>query len=147
MFSFSRRRKYKFCSLLLFIILINAKQFQPDWELDYLFSSMIHEPALKLTPPYKRGTYLYSFTIPPPSKIYGPHVAFYLFAGQPKSKTAEIVLTQDGEFFQTLSEKQYWQSEKIPIPLSMNETIIDLYIRDGDTVGPLYIIYAKRATE
>ncbi|CAF4292567.1 unnamed protein product, partial [Rotaria sordida] len=56
----------RFCSLLLFIILINAEQFQPDWELDYLFPSMIHEPALKLTPPYKRGTYLHSFTIPPP---------------------------------------------------------------------------------
>ncbi|CAF3358232.1 unnamed protein product, partial [Rotaria sp. Silwood2] len=82
-----------------------------------------------------------------PSKLYGPHVAFYLFAGQPNSKTAEIVLNQDDKFFQTLSDKQYWQSKKIPTPLSINETTIDLYIRDGDNVGPTYTIHVKRATE
>ncbi|CAF3415461.1 unnamed protein product [Rotaria sp. Silwood2] len=137
----------RFYSLLFFIVFINAEQFQPDWELDYLFPSMIFEPAFKLTPPYKRGIYLYSFIIPPPSKLYGPHVAFYLFAGQPNSKTAEIVLNQDDKFFQTLSDKQYWQSKKIPTPLSINETTIDLYIRDGDNVGPTYTIHVKRATE
>ncbi|CAF1049904.1 unnamed protein product [Rotaria sp. Silwood1] len=138
---------FKFYSILLFIIFINAEQFQPDLELNYLFPSMIFEPASKLTPPYKRGIYLYSFKIPPPSKLYGPNIAFYLFAGQPNSKTAEIVLNQDSKFFQTLSEKQYWQSNKIPIPLSINETTIDLYIRDGDNVGPTYTIHVKRATE
>ncbi len=137
----------KLYSLLLLIVVINAEQFQPDLELDYLFSSMIHEPALKLTPPYQRGIYSYSFTVPPPSKIYGPNVAFYLFAGQPKSETAGIVINQDGKVFQTLTRKQYWQSNKVPIPLTMNETTVELYIKDGDNVGPVYTIHVKRANQ
>ncbi|CAF4280852.1 unnamed protein product [Rotaria magnacalcarata] len=137
----------KFFSFVLFIVVINAQQFQPAWELNYLFPSMIFEPASKLTPPYKQGIYSYSFVIPPPSTLYGPNVAFYLFAGQPTSKTAEIVFNQDDQFFQTLSEKQYWQSKKIPIPLAVNATKIDLYIRDGDKSGPTYTIHVARATQ
>ncbi len=133
----------KFSFLLLFFIVINAD----EYELDYLFPSMIFEPALKLIPQYQKGIYSYSFIVPPASKIYGPHVAFYLFAGQPTSKTAEIVINQDGKFFQTLSDKQYWQSNKIPMPLTMNETTVDLYIRDGDNVGPTYTIHVTRASE
>lgn len=134
---------------LVFLLLIatNAEQFQSDLELDYLFPSMIFEPAFKLTPPYKQGVYSYSFIVPAPGPLYGPNVAFYLFAGQPKSKTAEININQDGKFFQILSEKQYWQSKKVPIPLSVNETRIDLFIRDGDNVGPTYTIHAKRPNQ
>jgi len=131
---------------LLFLVVINAEQFQSNLELDYLFSSMIFEPALKLTPPYQKGIYSYSFIVPPASKLYGPHVAFYLFAGQPTSKTAEIVINQDGQFFQILSEKQYWQSNKVPMPLTINQTTVDLHIRDGDNVGPIYTIHVTRAT-
>jgi hypothetical protein len=134
----------KLYSFLFFIIVINAEQFQPDWEINSLFPSMIFEPALKLTPPFKKGIYSYSFIVPPPSKLYGPNVAFYLFAGQPSSKTADIVINQDGKFFQSLSSKQYWQSEKVPIPLTVNQTTITLYIRDGDKVGPTYTIRAIR---
>jgi hypothetical protein len=138
----------KFYSLLLlFLVVIHAEHFQSNLELNYLFPSMIFEPALKLTPPYKQGIYSYSFIVPPASKLYGPHVAFYLFAGQPVSKTAEIVINQDGQFFQTLSEKQYWQSNKVPMPLTMNKTTTDLYIRDGDNVGPTYTIHVTRAME
>ncbi len=102
---------------------------------------MIFEPAVKLTPPYKQGIYSYTFELPPTSKFYGPHTAFYLFAGQLRNKTVEIVINQDGQFFQTLTEKQYWQSNKIPMPLTINKTTIDLYIRNGDNNGPTYIIY------
>ncbi|CAF5053252.1 unnamed protein product, partial [Rotaria socialis] len=56
----------KFFSFVLFIVAINAQQFQTAWELNYLFPSMIFEPASKLTPPYKQGIYSYSFVIPPP---------------------------------------------------------------------------------
>jgi len=49
----------------------------------------------------------------------------YLFAGQSDSKTAEIVINQDDQFFQNLSEKQYWQSNKVPMPLTMNKTTGD----------------------
>ncbi len=133
----------KFSSLLLFLaVVINGQKL----ELDYLFPSMIFEPAMKLTPPFQRDVYYYSFIIPPPSKLYGPHVAFYLFAGQPRNKTAEIVINQDGQFFQILSEKQYWQSNKIPISLTVNKTTIDLHIRDGDSTGPIYTIHAIRAS-
>ena len=137
----------KLASLLLLIIVSNAEYFRSDWKLNYLFPSMIMEPAMKLTPPYKNDIYSYSFIIPHPSKLYGPNRAFYLFAGQPSSKTAEIVINQDGQFFQALTAKQYWQSNKIPIELTTNETTIDLHIRDGDTVGPTYTIKATRAAE
>jgi hypothetical protein len=132
----------KVSSLLLLIIVINAEQLQ----LNYLFPSMIMEPAFKLTPPYQPNIYAYSLIIPPPSKLYGPNRAFYLFAAQSSGKTAEIVINQDGKFFQVLSEKQYWQSNKIPIALEVNETTIELYIRNGDNIGPTYTINAKRAT-
>jgi hypothetical protein len=135
----------KLYSLLFLIIVINAEQFQSDWELNYLFPSMIFEPAFKLTPPYKHGIYSYSFIVPPPSKLYGPNVNFYLFAGQPDSKTAEIVINQDGKFFQTLTGKQYWQSKKVPISLATNETTVELFIKDGDDAGPVYTIHVKRA--
>jgi hypothetical protein len=134
-------------SLLLLIVAINAEQFQSDWKLSYLFPSMIFEPAFKLTPPYKQDIYSYSFIVPRPSKLYGPNVAFYLFAGQLDSKTGGIVINQDGKFFQILTGKQYWQSNKVPIPLTMNETTIELYIKDGDNVGPVYTIHVKRANE
>ncbi len=71
----------------------------------------------------------------------------YLFAGQPNSKTAEISINQNGQFFQNFSEKQYWQSNKVPMPLTMNKTTTDLYIRDGDNVGPTYTIHVTRAME
>ncbi|CAF1041772.1 unnamed protein product [Adineta ricciae] len=121
------------------------KEFQPDWELNYLFPSMIFEPAMKLSPPYQAHSYSYSFVVPPPSKLYGPHTAFYLFAGQLESKTAGIVIKQDGQLFQILTSKQYWQSNKVPMPLTMNETTIELYIQDGDKVGPTYTIHVERA--
>lgn len=133
-----------FSLFLVFLVVINATQ---DNELDYLFSSMIHEPALKLTPPYQKGIYSYSFIVPRASKLYGPNIAFYLFAGQPSSKTAAIVINQDGNFFQNLSGKQYWQSNKVPMPLTMNETTINLHIQDGDIAGPTYTIHAIRASE
>lgn len=129
--------------LLLVAAVIHAEPLQ----LDYLFPSMIFEPALRLTPPFQRDIYSYSFTVPPPSKLYGPNVAFYLFAGQPASSTALIVINQDGRFFQNLSGKQYWQSGKVPLPLSVNQTKMELFIQDGEKVGPIYTIYARRATE
>jgi len=132
--------------LLVSLVIINAEQFQSNLELDYLFPSMIFEPALKLTPPYQKGIYSYSFIVPSASKLYGPHVAFYLFAGQPASKTAEIIINQNAQFFQILTEKQYWQSNKVPMPLTINETTVDLHIRDGDNTGPIYTIQVARAT-
>ena len=129
--------------LLLLVVGLHAE----PWQLDYLFPSMIFEAALRLTPPFQANIYAYSFVVPPPSKLYGPNVAFYLFAGQPKSSTALIVINQDGRFLQTLSAKQYWQSQKVPIPLSVNQTKVELYIQDGETVGPRYTIQAVRATE
>lgn len=131
-----------FLLLLCLAVVINAK----EWELDYLFSSMIFEPALKLTPPYQQGVHDYSFTVPPASKLYGPHVAFYLFAGQPANKTAGIVINQDGQSFQTLTAKQYWQSNKVPMALTTDSTTIDLHILDGDKAGPTYTIHAIRAS-
>lgn len=128
--------------LLLIIIVINGK----DLQLDYLFPSMIFEPAMKLTPPFQQDVYYYSFVVPPGGKLYGPNVAFYLFAGQPASPTAEILINQDGQFFQTLTGKQYWQSEKIPMPLNINRTTIDLHIQDGDHAGPIYTIHVIRAS-
>ncbi len=134
----------KFFSLFFrFLVAINAEQF----ELDYLFPWMIFEPAWKLTPSYKQGIYSYTFELPLTSKFDGPHIAFYLFAGQLPNKTAEIVINQDGQFFQTLTEKQYWQSNKIPLPLTINKTTIDLHIRDGGNIGPTYIIHVTRGTE
>ena len=124
---------------------IYAGRFQPTWKLDYLFPSMVSEPVFALSPTFKPNIYSYTFTIPPPSKLNGPHVAFYLFAGEPDSNTARIMIYQDGQFFQTLSGKQYWQSKKIPIPLAINETMIELYIQDGDDSGPTYRIHATRA--
>jgi hypothetical protein len=50
-------------------------------------------------------------------------------------------------FFQNLSEKQYWQSNQVPMSLAMNKTTGDLHIRDGDNVGPIYTIHITRATE
>ncbi|UJR22142.1 hypothetical protein I4U23_025206 [Adineta vaga] len=135
----------KLYSLFLLIVVLHAEQFQADLQLDYLFPSMIFEPAMKLSPPYQGHSYSYSFIVPPPSKLYGPHTAFYLFAGQPKSKTAGIVIKQDGQLFQILTGKQYWQSNKVPMSLAMDETTIELYIQDGDKVGPTYTIHVKRA--
>lgn len=134
--------KSSFHLLFLLIIVINGKGLQ----LDYLFPSMIFEPAMKLTPPFQQDVYYYSFIVPPGGRLYGPNVAFYLFAGQPNSPTAEIMINQDGQFFQTLTGKQYWQSEKIPMPLNINRTTIDLHIQDGDNAGPTYTIHAIRAS-
>ena len=116
-----------------------------DLELSYLFPSMIHEPAMKLIPPFQQEVYYYSFEVPVASKLYGPNVAFYLFAGQPSSKTAEIIINQDQQFFQSLTAKQYWQSNKVPFPLSINKTTIDLHIQDGTDVGTTYTIHVIRA--
>lgn len=134
--------KSSFHLLFLLIIVINGKGLQ----LDYLFPSMIFEPAMKLAPPFQQDVYYYSFVVPPGGRLYGPNVAFYLFAGQPNSPTAEIMINQDGQFFQTLTGKQYWQSEKIPMPLNINRTTIDLHIQDGDNAGPTYTIHAIRAS-
>ena len=123
---------------------ISAGKFQPEWQLNYLFPSMISEPVFALSPAFKQHIYSYSFTIPPPSKLFGPHVAFYLFAGETDSNTANIMLYQDGRYFQTLSGKQYWQSKKIPIPIAINQTTIELYIQDGEDSGPRYRINATR---
>ena len=132
-----------FFPLLLLINVINGK----DLQLDYLFPSMIFEPAMTLTPPFQQDVYYYSFVVPPASKLYGPNVAFYLFAGQPASPTAEIIINQDDQFFQTLTGKQYWQSKKIPMPLTINRTTINLHIQDGDSgTGPVYTIHAIRAS-
>ena len=108
---------------------------------------MIHEPAMKLTPQFQQGVYYYSFEVPPASRIYGANIAFYLFAGQPKSTTAEIVINQDGEYFQSLTGKQYWQSNEVPFPLTMNKTTIDLHVQDGAEVGPTYTIHVMRSTQ
>ncbi|CAF0803781.1 unnamed protein product [Adineta steineri] len=115
---------FKLYSFVFLLTVLNAEQFQPNWELNYLFPSMVFEPAFKLTPPYKH--------------------AFYLFAAQSSSETGGIIIKQDGNIFQTLTIKQYWQSNKIPISLDMEETTIELYIQDGDKVGPTYTIHVKR---
>ena len=131
---------------LLFLLLINVINGK-ELQLDYLFPSMIFEPAMTLTPPFQQDVYYYSFVVPPASKLYGPNVAFYLFAGQPVSPTAEIIINQDDQFFQTLTGKQYWQSKKIPMPLTINRTTINLHIQDGDSgTGPVYTIHAIRAS-
>jgi len=103
----------KFSSLFLrFLVVINAEQF----ELDYLFPWMIFEPAVKLTPPYKQGIYSYTFELPLTSKFDGPHTAFYLFSGQLRNKTVESVINQDGQFFQTLTEKNIGNQIKFQCP-------------------------------
>ncbi|CAF1097415.1 unnamed protein product [Adineta steineri] len=135
---------FKLYSFVFLLTVLNAEQFQPNWELNYLFPSMVFEPAFKLTPPYKHGIYSYTMTVPSPSKLYGPNTAFYLFAAQSSSETGGIIIKQDGNIFQTLTIKQYWQSNKIPISLDMEETTIELYIQDGDKVGPTYTIHVKR---
>lgn len=127
--------------LFIVVVAINAQQL----ELDYLFAAMKYERPFELTPPYQKGVYDYSFFIPRPRKPDGPNGSFYLIAGRPINETAEIIINQDGNFFQSLTEKEYWQSNKIPIPLSINGTTFDLHIRDGDSVGPTYTIHAIRA--